>query len=300
MSKNKKAIVIIVGAFLLGLSFYFYDFNFFNQKHVGVSYEINSNGELFKNLASGDSIGLVTLNEMESGFVVDNWSSDEDKIYSFVKGKVLEYWVSPDGNYIVYSVQDGLVSCCMAPPTGESNRLKIMKNDGSEKRFVDKTPRSLQYDIFPGYMIFDGWLSDSKAFVFHDQFPGESTTGSPFFLARIDGSPNQLFDTIDYGDQKVTDSTDQVVIALAEPYFSPKDNLMVYRKGGIYGDSVVLSNIDGTDKKVLLDDLGGTMSRILWSRDGKWVDVILGDQNNGTLYRFNKKGEMIKSASTDL
>ena len=257
-------------------------------------YEINSHGELIKQLPSGKQVDLVSLSEMESGFEVDNWSSDEDKIYSFIKGKVLDYWVSPDGNYIVYSVQDGLVSCCMAPPTGESSVLKIMKSDGSEKRLVGRTPRSLHYKSFPGRMIFDGWLSDSKSFVFHDQFSGESTGGSPFFLANVDGSPNQFFDVIDYGNKEVVVDTDQVIVALAEPYLSPKDNVMVYRKEGIFGDKIIFSNTDGTDKKVLLDGIGGVMSHIKWSSGGEWVDIIVEDENIGMTYRFNKKGERIK------
>lgn len=36
------------------------------------------------------------------------------------------------------------------------------------------------------------------------------------------------------------------------------------------------------------------MSYIKWSQDGEWVDIIVGDENIGTTYRFNKEGERIK------
>lgn len=290
MDKNKKAIVVSVGVLLLSTFFYCYEFRFLHQKDTGVSYEINSKGELIKKFPSGGYIGLVTLSEMQNDFIVDNWSSNENKIYPFVRGKVLDYWVSPDGNYIAYSVQVGLTSCCMSPPTGKSNRLKIMRSDGTGKRLIDETPRG-----GAPYVSFDGWLPNSKGFIFHDWFPDESTQGSPFFLASVDGSPNKFFDSIDYGDQEVTGDSYAVIVALAEPYFSPKDNLMVYRKEGIYGGTLILSDIDGTGKKVLLDDLKeGIMSYTKWSPDGKWVDITVGDEKNATVYRFNKNGERIK------
>ena len=246
---------------------------------------LTEKGELFKQERSGRSVGLVTVkNDMEKDSVQEQRDRGPAVYHPYTRGKVLNFWPSPDGKHVAYLIQDGLTSCCDAPPVLPSTRIKIMRSDGSSKSLVDTTPRNAPL------VRFYGWLSDGKRFVFADQEPDEATQGSPFYIGEVGSSHVKLFDAIDYGGT-VTDSTYVVTTAMAEPHFSPKDDLMVYRKGGIRGNEIILSRTDGSQRRTVMTIARGKGSSIEWSADGREISISIGDEKE--VRRFNREGQEV-------
>ncbi len=248
------------------------------------NYLLNERGELFRETPSGEHIGLVTYEkrDMEEANLYDSKDGESPSKFSYINGRVLEFWPSPDGMYIVYRIQDGLTGCCASPPTIPTSRLKIMKIDGSGKMLIDRPSRYGQLTTF------DGWLFDSKRFVFHVHQPDEPTQGSLFYEGSVNNQSVKIFTGIDYG-EPVSEDTYGTTVARAAPHFSPIDDRMVYLKGGIFGNEIIFSRTDGSVKKVLLYVDGTAVEKIEWSPDGAIIRIIVGDKK--TEYLFDKNGE---------
>ena len=246
---------------------------------------LNEKGELFKQDLSGKSVGLVTVkNDMQQDSAQDEPERGKVVYGPYLKGKVLNFWPSPDGKHLAYLIQDGLASCCQPLTDVPSTRIKIMRRDGSLKILVDTSPRNAPI------VRFYGWLPDGKRFVVGDQAPDEATQGSPFYIGEVGSSHVKLFDAIDYG-MEVTDSTYAVTTAMAEPHFSANDDLMVYRKGGLSGTEIILSRTDGSQRRTIMTIEYMEGSSIRWSHDGKQIIVSIGEKKD--VRKFNKNGREI-------
>jgi hypothetical protein len=239
------------------------------------SYFVNPKGELLRSESNGKSVGLVTIqSDISTDFVeYKSFDSDVTESLPFSKGKVLSFMVSPDRKYIAYEIQVGLVGCCMSKPSIPATRIMVMKADGSSKTLIKYGPHGGQI------VELDGWLPDSKKIVFHSREVDEAMSHSPYYVANIDGTPNQLFKGIDYG-IPVTIDTYSVIGTCADPEFSPLYDAMVYRKGGYEGGDIIISKTNGSEKRVLL-----TLPENALDSEIRWIS----DDEVNITYRVFKK-----------
>ena len=236
-------------------------------------YVLNTNGELYKKpLTDEDYSSLVVYGKdmHDAEIVHHDWYTNATTTHPYVKGKVLDFWLSPNGAYVVYLIQSGLTGCCASPPTIPTTRLMVMRNDGSGKQLIDHTPHG------GSRTHFSGWLFDSSAFVFYDAHPDENMDGSPFYVGSPERSDVTLFKGMRYEDYRLTTHT--VTVALGEPHFSPTDDLVAYRLGGYSGTKIVLVRTNGDDARILMEVAKYALTGITWSDDGTRITVTADDK----------------------
>jgi hypothetical protein len=204
--------------------------------------------------------------------------------YSYDKGRVLDFWVSPNKEYIAYLIQTDLGGCCGTgiSDAGSVDRLMVMRADGSSKTMVDRVPRGKTQISYSPDINFNGWMWNSRHFVFYERYFDESTSGTGFYVGTIGTSTITAFAPLTTGNDYAQN------VVRAEPYFSPTEDLMVYIPDGIDGDTVVLSRTDGSEAKELLNYKRGFYS-LRWSDDGNEVYIRMDDKE----YTFNKEGQRV-------
>ena len=154
-----------------------------------LTYWLNEKGEIWKKDEYGEIESLVTVGEDMKEDIQEGWGDFES--FSYLKGKVTDFYLSPDGKYIAYETLEGHTGCCAGPPNIPVTWIRIMKNDGTEKVKIEK-PSGVRRPL----MFFDGWLPDSKKILFHFQAGDEPTSGSPLFEVGVDGVNPKVYDEI--------------------------------------------------------------------------------------------------------
>ena len=243
-------------------------------------------GELWKKDKSGNSNPLVTqANDMVSATFKDPITKT---ITTYQKGKVAAFYLSPNGEYIVYETLETFTGCCMSASDTPVYEIRIMKNDGTSKSIVEKP-----IGVTRSVLFFDGWFSNSQKVLFHFSAPDEATQGSPFYEVSTNGRNPTKFTGIN-----VDEFGDTITVAGAVPVFSPDGERMAYVEGGVLGEgNSWMSNIDGTDKKSLTADGEYSFTDFSWSNDGS---LLLVDSDSvGKFAVFNQRAEVVYQTSIE-
>jgi len=224
-------------------------------------YVLTESGELWKSDLKGKLRPLVTKDK-------DMLEAIQDASYegerNFLKGKVVGFYLSPDGNYIAYETLEKYTGCCGSSSDIPVTQLRIMKNDGTDKVVVVK-PSNVSREL----VSFDGWFPDSRRILFHYTHPDEVTQGSAFFEVGLNGRNYKRYKAIDFEEREGT-----ITVAGSSPFFSPKGQQMVYIEGGVLGGGRIwMANADGSDKKLLLENEKFNLANIIWSEDASLLLV---------------------------
>ncbi len=201
-------------------------------------------------------------------------------------GKVYNFQLSPDGEYILYEIYKAFDLEYYLGQHLRFIRLWIMKKDGTEKV-------EISFPDVPSYIIhFDGWFPDSKKILFHYTYPDSPITGEPFYWVGLDGKNPQIYTGI----QVILSWGDTVTTAGAAPVFSPLGDKMVYQKGGIFGKEIWIANIDGSEQRYIseirLEGNDYFNWKWEWAEDGSLL-FLKGDRDR--TYIVTKEGEVIYS-----
>ncbi len=241
-------------------------------------YWLTDKGELGKTDEMGKTSLLVTVKR--DMVETKQATASGYPLLTYLKGRVNNFILSPDGKYVVYNTLDSYVSCCAAPPDIPATIIRIMKNDGTGKVIVKKPlviARQLEF--------FDGWLPDSQRILLHYAYTDEPTMGSPLFEVGLNGKNPQVFKALGYTDPGGTDT-----VAGAVPAFSPGGGKMAYIEGGVEGQGKIwLANIDGTGKQLLQDNKDLTLANLSWSADGNLLFI----QNGNLFFVYSSDGKVI-------
>ncbi len=248
-----------------------------------IIYWLNERGEIFKKDEQNGIKSLVTVEKNMKEEIEEGWEDFES--FSYLKGKVTNFYLSPDGKYIAYKTVEMYTGCCAGPPNMPVLWIRIMKNDGTEKVEIEKPPDQRRLD-----MSFDNWFPNSKKIIFHFRSFQEVIQGSPFFEIGVNGKNPKLYTAIYQEDYP--ELGDTITVARANPIFSPSGDKMAYIKGGLsYTGDLWLANSDGTEKMIILEkDKTDFTANINWSEDGNLLSVV---EYPGSIIVLNQKGEVI-------
>jgi Tol biopolymer transport system component len=240
-------------------------------------YWLTNNGELWRENEKGVINPLIIKEQDMTDAVQDTLGVGEP--FSYVKGKVTNFYLSPDDKYIAYETLEKYTGCCGNTSDIPLTQLRIMKSDGTNKVTVAK-PSTVNREL--GF--FDGWLPDSKRILFHFAAPDEATQGSPFFEVGLDGKNPKKFTAVYYQEFGNT-----ITVAGTAPIFSPDGRRIAYIEGGVVGEGkVTISSFDGKTIKTVISQ-GFQVGDLEWSSDGTRLLV----QNSNQLFIFNKDGDEI-------
>ena len=163
--------------------------------------------------------GQFDIEEFKKRWKDIGWVNQED--LGKLKGGIMGFELSPDGKYIAYQEIEDYSGCCAGPPTTPMAWTYIMKNDGTEKVRVEAP-----LEVGGRSIRFNRWFPDSKNILFNFSYPDESTQGSPFFEAGLDGKNPKIYFGIQYyliGGKEILDSSAIVEWYGADPVFSPTE-----------------------------------------------------------------------------
>ena len=235
-----------------------------------ILYYLTSKGELWRQRQKEGEmpIGLVMVaRDMQE---VIQETGGQIKPFPYLKGKVLGFEISPNGEYIVYETLDRHSGCCASDNEIPVGWLNIMKSDGTDKVAMERIP-----EVW-GHIIFISWLPDSTAFLFTSQAMDEATQGRPYRIVGLDGRNPKLYMDFwgPYDEYSIT-------IARGKPRFSADGKKIVYFDD-FYGDEIWLVNPDGSGRKKIFDRTKkggrGIFSSVQWSNDGNTVLIVSGAQ----------------------
>ena len=223
-------------------------------------------GQLFKKNKEGKIKILVGKDEMEEKFLdLSFWKMES---FSYLKGKVLNFSLSTDKEYIAYETLEGYTGCCLAPPTFPVTSIWIMKNDGTGKVEIEKPP--LAGEVIEEW----GWIPNTHM-IFTRLTEPDAGFPPPFYKFGIDGKCLGSFEGL-------------------FPLFSPDGTKMAYLDA--WEKEVGLATLkkgEVKEKKVILKDkipFVGSPSRILqWSEDGNLL-LVRGVEE---VFLFDSKGEIV-------
>ena len=240
--------------------------------------------EIWKRDSNGDLKLLIkasefNIEEFKKKYKDADWISQED-IEKF-KGGIKSFQLSPDGKFIAYQEIEDYTGCCGGGLDIPVTWIWIIKNDGTEKIKIDEP-----LGVWDYFLRFE-WFPDSKRilFVFSNQYGG----GPPFFEVGIDGKNPKIYNAM--YQEPYPEANYEWGVAGASPVFSSTDDKMAYVEEGYFGEGKVwLANIDGTEKKLLLqkDEAMYVREILKWSEDGSLLTVMA-----DKLYVFNKKGDIV-------
>ncbi len=212
-------------------------------------------------------------------------------------GKIINFVLSPNGEYLMYEpITSDYTSCCMAPPSISSSWIWIMKNDGTEKVEIEK-PIGLRRNK----IVFNSWFPNSQGIIFHFRDFDEYTTQSFYFEIGIDGKNPELYTQafkffrgdieIEAKDLTAEDILEISTTVGSEPVYSPTGKNVAHISEW---EHVRLINIETKEGKIILKEknlpLPGLASSVLvWSEDGN----LLAIRGNNKLFIFDKKGSIV-------
>ncbi|MFC1727182.1 hypothetical protein ACFL0Y_01540 [Patescibacteria group bacterium] len=246
-------------------------------------YWLTSEGGLWKADVDGSPKSLITQEEMVETTFQD--PSTKESV-TFLKGKVLSFSLSSDGEYLAYETLERYTGCCLGPSDTPVKQIRIMKNNGSGKVVVQRPAI-----VFRELMVFDGWIPGQQKVLFHFRSVDSSVSGSSLFEAGVNGKTlGKLSGMVN------SEASDSMIVAGGLPVFSPDGENMAYVEDGVLGKGKVwLSRLDGQDKKVILEKGAQIRSAsyvIQWSRSG---DILLIKATDKLLV-FKKDGELVYEA----
>lgn len=253
-------------------------------------YWISDKGELWKQDVAGVSRAALVNITQDMKEVIQETRGDVAP-YPYLKGKVLGFWLSPDGNYIAYETLEGHTGCCAGDATIPVGLLNVMRNDGSEKvKIVETNPH------LSSLVTFIGWLPDSTKIIFTSQYPDEATQGRPYQIVDRDGKNMKT-----YMDYYGSYNAYAITVVRTEPRFSLDGKSIVYIDDALGNPTIWLTTPNGSGRKKILDVdsnyFGYYASSPQWSRDGTVIFVA----TDKKMFLFDKSGTKIaesKSAAT--
>ena len=222
-------------------------------------------GELFKKDEEGKIKILVSKEKMEEKIL--DMSFWEMESFSYLKGEVMSFSLSPDGKYIAYETLEGYTACCLAPPTLPITSIWIMRNDGSRKVEIEKPPMA-------GELVGEwGWIPNSQM-IFVRLTYSDAGFPSPFYKFGANGKYLGRFEGF--------------------PLFSPDGTKMA--ETDVWGEEISIVTLEKgeiKERKVILKGktpFVGAASQILqWSEDSSLLLVRGIDE----VFLFNSRGQMI-------
>lgn len=246
-------------------------------------YWISNKGELWKqDVTAATRTVLVSMTQGMKEVIQE--TRGDVAPYPYFKGKVFDFWLSPDGKYVAYETLEGHTGCCGGDATIPVGLLNIMGDDGSEKVKIMETNPQL------GSLIsFVGWLPpDSAKIIFTSRYPDEATQGRPYQSVDRDGKNLKTY--MDY-----YGSYDQygITVVRTEPRFSPDGKSIVYIDDVFGNPKIWLTTPKGTGRKKLLETksnyFGYYQSSPQWSRDGNVIFIATDEK----MFLFDKNGAKI-------
>jgi len=222
-------------------------------------------GQLFKKDKEGKIKILVGKDEMEEKFL--DLSFWEMESFSYLKGKVLNFSLSTDKEYIAYETLEGYTGCCLAPPTLPVTSIWIMRNNGTRKVEIEKPP--LAGEVIEEW----GWIPNTHI-IFARLTEPDAGSPPPFYKFGVDGKCLGTFEGF--------------------PLFSPDGTKMA--DVNVWKEEIgvaILEKGEIKERKVILKGktpFVGSASQILqWSENSSLL-LVRGVEE---VFLFDSKGEMI-------
>ena len=279
------------------------DITFFSFSPDGEEvYWLNNKGEIWKRKDPEEQVVLLSVEQDMEEAIQETWGLSEP--FSYLRGKALDLWVSPDGDHIAYSALETHTSCCMAPPTAPVASLRIMKNDGTEKVEIKK-PVGIRSSL----LRIDGWIPNSNNIIFHFTDPDAGTGYSSFFTVDPEEQDPKLYTEIfKFFKQNIkvqpedltSEDIDKILLMVGnEPVYSPTGEKVAYIENWEW----IRLKTAGTEEVKTILELSeenslpfGLASRILlWSKDGELLII----KGRDKILVFNKGGELIFETGFD-
>lgn len=246
-------------------------------------------GELWKRGVDGKIQPLVTVaNDMTEVEDIQGGEWDASGTFpggvkfTYFKGRVRNFYISPSGKYIVYEAVEHYTSCCMGHNDFPTYSLWSMKSDGTQK--------TKMLGPGPGFVKFKGWLPKDAGIMYLTHFTDEPTTGQGFYKISFDGKNN--YEGTNYIIIQATPYVYQ--FPGTAPVFSPDGKKVAFYN---YMDGVSLWDAaDGSHEQKLVATDGDSgdpfFFDINWSSDSQSLAVRTGS----TTTVFNNSGEAIFTA----
>lgn len=255
------------------------------------TYWINEKGELWKQNENKEIKPLATVEKDMEKKIQEIPDVFEKESFPYYKGKVMDFWLSPDGNYIAYKTLEGYTGCCAGPPDIPVSEIRIMKNDGTGKVIVEWPA------VWRSMVIFHGWMPDSKKIITQYQNADEAIQGSAFFETGVNGKNpkiyTEIFKIIRNGapiEAKNVTAEDIRTLTLyttIEPIYSPGGESVAYINEE---DQVRLKDISTKETKTILESeslpFGSSPETISWSKNGNLL-LVKGTEK---VFIFDKTG----------
>lgn len=240
---------------------------------------LTDKGELWKRKKSGETSNLVS----ETADMTPSHQAPigDSQPFDYMKGKVLSFHLSPDGNYIAYKTLESYTATGHTIIVGVTS-FRVMDKDGAKKTLISK-PAEISRQL----TWFDGWFPESKNILLHYAAPDEPTQGSYFYQASVDGKDIKKYTSITYSSYL----PDTVTVAGAVPAFSPDNLKLAFIEGGFNGEGKVwFSGMDGSERKLLIEQ-GLQNGKLKWSDNGSYL--LLYDDSK--IYEFSNTGQQTRS-----
>jgi len=232
--------------------------------------------EIWKRDVKGLNHLLAKADKIDTEAIKELWKDVDwvdPKEIEKLKGGISIFYLSPNGEYIIFGQIEDYTSCCAGPPNIPVNGFFIIKNDGTGKTKIERPPQALEWRQMMGFWL---WSSEDK-FIFSLRAPDESF-GS-FYEIGIDG--------------KITDGLP------SEKCYSLDKSKKVYLEEQ---EKIKLEDIKTGEIKTILESGSlplpyvwfGLVSEIVsWSKDGKFLLV----RESNKIYFFDKEGNKINESN---
>lgn len=289
-----------------------------------IIYWLNEKGELWRKKEGEPEIPLAGVPgkieyEKYKGYV-DKYKQDfleickktlepyeeyyEENVGKFYElGKIKNFKLSPNGEYIAYEPLAGYTSCCAGIFDVPVTSVWIMGRAGREKVEVEWPS-----EVWRPLIFFDGWFPDSKKILFHFSAADEATQGSPFYEVGIDGKNPKVYTEIfkffkegvevEIEDIEVEDIEYLTMeVVGTDPVYSPSGEKVAYIKEW---NQVRLKDVETKEIKTILElgekeylPFGPASKTLIWSEDGNLLLV----RGINKVFVLNKEGEVISQTN---
>ena len=195
-------------------------------------------------------------------------SFDVEEELKKISGGIMNFYLSPDGKYIVFEQVEGFGGCCGGPPNKSIGGIFIVKNDGTGKIKIEKPPQAIEWRNMMNFWL---WSSKDKIIV---------------SLRAMDESFGSFYEVSVIGE-----FTDRIP---KEEFYSPDRSKSVY----LEGNKIILKDIKTGETKTILESESlpfphawlGLISRIVdWSKDSNLLLV----RESNKICVFTKDGNKV-------
>ncbi|NBD74104.1 hypothetical protein GVX82_03635 [Patescibacteria group bacterium] len=236
-------------------------------------------GELIRENRDGSVTPLV---RRERDFEpTPTWlSGGKDTGELLVRGRVGEYWLTADEQWIVFERIEGIGGCC-GMKMQASSLWRVNTFNGEKRELIPYTGDRI--DMGP-------WIPGTDSFVYHTTYFGHNTAGTPHRIMDIAAATSTPLPGMRYVPS--AESEDMVGMYAPQPTFAPDGGRYAYCVGNVIGESDGLWIADlrtGSSTQIYPMCLGyGTL---MWSEDGSVLTLYLSGE--GTL-RFDRAGNLLE------